>query len=179
MYLLAPLPLVPPASLCPAPFAALPTPAGTPLVASRTGGLSDRVLEYDERRGCDGGGNGLFIEGHTHQAVLAALARALRLYRQPEHYAAMRRNAHASACDVAETARCWQAELARPAHTAEPTRMRPALQPMASRRPPAWRGRRDAWTRPDRTAGTPKKNAIVPGWSLIYANLSGEARRVF
>jgi len=89
--------------------------AGTPLVASRTGGLSDRVLEYDERRGADGGGsgNGLFIEGHTHQAVLAALARALRLYRQPEHYAAMRRNAHASACDVAETARCWQAELAR------------------------------------------------------------------
>ena len=25
------------------------------------------------------------------------------------------------------------------------------------------------WTRADRSAGTPKKNAIVPGWSLIYA----------
>ena len=30
-------------------------------------------------------------------------------------------------------------------------------------------GRMVAWTRADRTAGTPKKNAIVPGWSLIYA----------
>ena len=49
----------------------------------------------------------------THQAVLAALGSALRLARQPEHHAALRRNARAAACDVAQTAWRWRGELLR------------------------------------------------------------------
>ena len=48
-----------------------------------------------------------------HQAVLAALGSALRLARQPEHHAALRRNARAAACDVAQTAWRWRGELLR------------------------------------------------------------------
>ena len=84
--------------------------AGTPLVCSRTGGLADRVVHYSEATRA---GNGVFFEEHTHQAVLAALERALRLARQPEHHAALRRNARAAACDVAHTAWRWRGELLR------------------------------------------------------------------
>ena len=48
-----------------------------------------------------------------HQAVLAALGSALRLSRRPEHHAALRRNARAAACDVAQTAWRWRGELLR------------------------------------------------------------------
>ena len=114
-------------------------PPGTPLVCSRTGGLGDRVVHYSEATRA---GNGVFFEEHTHQvsksvstsstmtragrparylthvsahhqAVLAALGSALRLARRPEHHAALRRNARAAACDVAQTAWRWRGELLR------------------------------------------------------------------
>ena len=47
------------------------------------------------------------------QALLGALHSALELYRQPDHYAALRANAHAAAADVADTAWHWQGELQR------------------------------------------------------------------
>lgn len=84
--------------------------AGTPIVCSRTGGLSDRVQPYCEAS-CTG--NGLFLEEQTHQAVLAALKTALRLAREPTHHAALRRHALAAACDVAQTAWRWRGELLR------------------------------------------------------------------
>ena len=48
-------------------------------------------------------------EGGCSQAVRSAL----RLARQPEHHAALRRNARAAACDVAHTAWRWRGELLR------------------------------------------------------------------
>ena len=45
--------------------------------------------------------------------MLAALGRALRLARQPEHHAVLRRNARAAACDVSQTAWLWRGELLR------------------------------------------------------------------
>lgn len=84
--------------------------AGTPLVCSKAGGLRQRVAAYDEasRRGA-----GIPFSGASHSNLLAALQRALALYAQPEHYAALRRNAYAAACDVSETAWHWQCELER------------------------------------------------------------------
>ena len=82
--------------------------AGTPLVCSRTGGLSDRVQPYCEAS-CTG--NGLFLEEQTHQAVLAALKTALRLAREPTHHAALRR--HADAAQHAGAGQRRQAAYAR------------------------------------------------------------------
>eukprot|EP00966_Prymnesium_polylepis_P334193 7389588-Prymnesium_polylepis.2 len=84
--------------------------AGTPLVASNTGGLADHVKPYCE---ADGTGAGLVFDGHAHTALLTQLERALALYADLRHYAALRQNAHAAACDVGQTAAFWEAELQR------------------------------------------------------------------
>ena len=49
------------------------------------------------------------------RALLDALGRALTLYRADggRHYAALRANAHAAACDVSDTAWHWRCELTR------------------------------------------------------------------
>ena len=84
--------------------------AGTPLVCSDTGGLRDRVANYVE---ASGRGAGIVFGAHTHRSLLDALQRALRLYADRDHYAALRANAHAAACDVGETAWRWHGELLR------------------------------------------------------------------
>ena len=84
--------------------------AGTPLVASSTGGLADRVQHYSE---ADGSGSGLLVEDHTHTALLRQLEHALALYADARHYAALRRNAWDAACDVGQTACHWHCELQR------------------------------------------------------------------
>lgn len=86
--------------------------AGTPLLCSSAGGLYERVREYDRttQRGA-----GIRFEGHTHNALLAALTTAVALFEEDsgEHYRALRRNAHDAACDVSETAWHWRCELHR------------------------------------------------------------------
>ena len=84
--------------------------AGTPLVCSDTGGLRDRVANYVE---ASGRGAGIVFGAHTHRSLLDALQRALRLYADRDHYAALRANAHDAACDVGETAWRWEVELHR------------------------------------------------------------------
>ena len=83
---------------------------GTPLVAANTGGLGDRIVPFREE---DGSGSGLLFDGHTHTALLRQLERALALYASPHHYATLRQNAYAAACDIRETACYWQCELQR------------------------------------------------------------------
>ncbi|KAL3907984.1 MAG: hypothetical protein SGPRY_009973, partial [Prymnesium sp.] len=84
--------------------------AGTPLVASSTGGLADRVVPYSEaeRTGC-----GLLFKEHSHTALLTQLVRALQLFSSAEHYAALRTNAHQAASDIRQTAAYWRSELVR------------------------------------------------------------------
>ena len=92
--------------------------AGTPLVCSTAGGLGQRVVPYNAATRC---GAGLPFASVSHSALLATLERALALYAQPEHYAALRRNAHAAACDVSETAWHWQCEIERLLACQQPT----------------------------------------------------------
>ena len=54
----------------------------------------------------------LQVEAHR-VAAEDALQRALRLYADRDHYAALRANAHDAACDVGETAWRWEVELHR------------------------------------------------------------------
>lgn len=84
--------------------------AGTPLVCSVAGALRDRVDTYDEARRT---GTGVCYEVHTHSSLLSALQRAAVLYSQPADYSVLRANAHAAACDMADTAWHWSCEIQR------------------------------------------------------------------
>ena len=84
--------------------------AGTPLVCSTAGGLRDRVINYNPAHQS---GESLLFSSHTHSSLLAALQRAVTLYADVDHYAALRRNAHASARDIDDTAWHWRCELQR------------------------------------------------------------------
>lgn len=72
--------------------------------------MRERVIPFDERTAT---GAGVLFSSHTHSSLLAALQRAVMLYAQPDHYSALRANAHAAACDVADTAWHWQCEIQR------------------------------------------------------------------
>lgn len=84
--------------------------AGTPVVCADTGGMSERVRVYDE---LTREGSGLLFRQSVHQELLGALECAMRLFSQPKHAEALRRNAHAAACHVAHTAWNWHCELHR------------------------------------------------------------------
>ena len=84
--------------------------AGTPLICSTVGALMERVKPYDTD---SKSGEGLLFSAHSHGSLLEALQTALRLYHDTPHYEALRANAHAAACDVADTAWTWQCELQR------------------------------------------------------------------
>ena len=84
--------------------------AGTPLVCSVAGALRDRVAAYDESTRA---GTGIRYEAHTHSCLLSALLRAVALYSQSDDYSALRANAHAAACDMADTAWHWSCEIQR------------------------------------------------------------------
>jgi len=84
--------------------------AGTPLVCASVGGLKERVRPYERAVRV---GEGVLYEAHTHSALLGALHEAVALHAEDEHYAALRRNAYAAACDSADTAWHWRCELSR------------------------------------------------------------------
>ena len=65
---------------------------GTVPIVRRTGGLADTVSQFDENRGT---GTGVVFEHHNPDGLRWALGRALELYRKPESWTTLVRNAMA------------------------------------------------------------------------------------
>lgn len=84
--------------------------ASTPVLAFKTGGLKDTVIEYnyDSRAG-----NGINFESHSEFDLLWAFERAVKLFKNREHYEIAQRNAFDSAIDVLDVARAWDNEFHR------------------------------------------------------------------
>lgn len=81
--------------------------AGTPAVVFATGGLKDSVTEYNYHTGQ---GNGFEFLNYTRDDLLQALRRAYKAFKDKEAYRRLRRNAFASAIDVADVSKEWCAE---------------------------------------------------------------------
>jgi glycogen synthase len=82
--------------------------AGTPLVCSIAGGLRDAVEAYDKELTT---GAGVVFSTFTHNSLLTALQKAIHLWKEEDHYASLRRNAHYAACDISLTAGHWLCEI--------------------------------------------------------------------
>jgi hypothetical protein len=70
----------------------------------------DTVFEFDPVTGL---GNGMTFESHQFDDLMAAMQRALRIFRQPEHYARLRTNARRSVLDNSVVADAWSREFCR------------------------------------------------------------------
>lgn len=66
---------------------------GTPPIVSRTGGLADSVVETRPETLADGSASGFFLPHLDAAGLLDAIERALALYRQPEDWRRLMRNA--------------------------------------------------------------------------------------
>jgi starch synthase len=66
---------------------------GTAPVVRATGGLADTVSEFDPR---SGKGNGFVFHQYRHEDLLATLARAIAVYRQPSAWRRLRENGFAA-----------------------------------------------------------------------------------
>ena len=84
--------------------------AGTPVIAFKTGGLKDSVVEYDSY---SNKGNGIVFDNHNFNDFVNAVDRSLNLFRNQEKYEACRINAFNSAIDVTEVSRNWCREFYR------------------------------------------------------------------
>jgi len=84
--------------------------AGTPVVAFRTGGLKDTVIEYDWSLDK---GNGILFESHTYYDFVAAVERAIALFNNNNKYKICRLNAFNSAIDLMDVATAWVKEFYR------------------------------------------------------------------
>ena len=84
--------------------------AGTPVIAFKTGGLKDTVVEfrYDTKTG-----NGFTFESHNAYELIQAISRSLGLFQNKEMYELCRKNAKDSAIDVADVSRAWCKEFCR------------------------------------------------------------------
>lgn len=65
---------------------------GTPPVAHATGGLVDTVVDCDRRTLADGSATGFLFREPTAQALLAAVGRAIALYRDSRGWRALQQN---------------------------------------------------------------------------------------
>lgn len=80
----------------------------TPVIASQTGGLADTVFEFDVETE---EGNGFTIESSNKQNIIDAVSRACEVYRQPDKYQALRKQAFKSVIDVESVAKAWNREF--------------------------------------------------------------------
>lgn len=84
--------------------------AGTPVIAFKTGGLKDTVIEYDHR---SRRGNGITFEAHTREDFIMAVKRAVTLYHDHSHYSQVRANAQESVMDLSRVSLAWMKEFFR------------------------------------------------------------------
>jgi glycogen synthase len=84
--------------------------AGTPVIAFRTGGLKDTVLEFDWLSQC---GNGIVFNTHNFNEFVNAVDRSMALFKNQELYDICRQNAFVSAIDVLEVSKNWNKEFYR------------------------------------------------------------------
>lgn len=87
--------------------------AGTPVIAFKTGGLKDTVIEYNRETK---EGNGFTFEGYCHDDLCAAVTRALDLYNDTTdngEYQRLRENARRSVLDMEVVATMWTNEFCR------------------------------------------------------------------
>lgn len=85
--------------------------ASTPVLAFKTGGLKDTVVEYDYLN--PEKGNGICFENHSTFDLFYAFERAEKLFLEKDHYLRARENAFKSAIDVIDVARAWDKEFHR------------------------------------------------------------------
>jgi len=83
---------------------------GTPVIAYRTGGLKDTVIEWDP---VELTGSGFVFHEYTMDDFLAACKRALRVYAKPDEYQLLRESTREFVIDVAQVAEAWSREFHR------------------------------------------------------------------
>lgn len=83
---------------------------GTPVVAFKTGGLKDSVLEYlwDSETG-----SGYTFESHCAGDMIAAMERAIGTFRNKPKYLKLRENARKATMDGEVVSKAWLAEFFR------------------------------------------------------------------
>jgi len=83
---------------------------GTPVVAFKTGGLKDSVIEFlwDTESGC-----GYTFESHTIGDFVFAMERAVGTFRNKPKYAKLRENAFAATMDGEIVSKAWLSEFYR------------------------------------------------------------------
>jgi glycosyltransferase involved in cell wall biosynthesis len=93
--------------------------AGTPVIAFRTGGLKDSVIEYDPSRPVgtveapQPNGNGFTFQRYDLSDFVASIHRALEVFHRPEHYRQCRINALQSVMPLSTVSRAWFEEFCR------------------------------------------------------------------
>ena len=82
----------------------------TPVVAFKTGGLKDSVIEFlwDSEEGC-----GFTFESHTPGDCIFAIERAIGTFRNKPKYLKLRENAFKATMDGEVVSRAWLSELYR------------------------------------------------------------------
>jgi len=82
----------------------------TPVLAFKTGGLKDTVIEFDARIDK---GNGVNFQDHKAADYIYAVDRAMALFQNKKKYEILRKNAFESTIDGAEVCRAWDKEFKR------------------------------------------------------------------
>ena len=82
----------------------------TPVIAFKTGGLKDSVIEFkwDTEEG-----SGFSFEHHNQHELAAAIERALSIFRVKEKYAKLRENAFRATMDGEVVCKAWLSEFCR------------------------------------------------------------------
>lgn len=78
--------------------------AGSPVIAFKTGGLSDTVFEFDVKKKT---GNGLLFWCHKPKDFMMSIDRAYSLFKDKKNYNILRENASKSALPIEKTADKW------------------------------------------------------------------------
>ena len=82
----------------------------TPVVAHRTGGLKDAVIEFDRNTQQ---GSGFVFEGYCHNNFKAAIRRAIDVFHDKAAYKKLRKNAFNATMAGETVCKAWLAEFER------------------------------------------------------------------
>lgn len=97
--------------------------AGTPVIAFKTGGLKDTVINWNPATQT---GNGFTFETHAAGEFQESVRRAMDVYRNPDLYQRLRSNARASVMDLSVVSLAWFREFHRVRRCLPPAPRRPA-----------------------------------------------------